>query len=390
MGIFSAFVHGAKESVREGLTGRPAEPFGTRTKPDRRRVLLEPVAAWTKGAWPQLDIVGEHFHRDELLSLAPAARDGSPDDVDVVASLVPQPENQHDPHACAVYVGQRLIGYLSRDDARDYQPMLLELQSRGQELTAACHVHYYPSFDGDSEAPVIEAHARLELDKPWLCVAVNEPPANRFALLPFGSAIQVRKEEEHMDVLRPHLTEQGEGWAWATLHEIESAGRSSKPVVEVRIDQARVGELTSAMSDHFLSTIRALDTVGKQCAVKSLIKGNSLKAEVSLHGCKAHELPNAWITQNVMPVVDGPTPAVLNPSGPIEPDAAPGSLDSDLSASHLGVSGTTPSTTGAQASGLRFNPAPGWPEPPPGWTPPPGWQPAPDWPAPPTGWQFWV
>jgi Domain of unknown function (DUF4190)/Septum formation len=39
---------------------------------------------------------------------------------------------------------------------------------------------------------------------------------------------------------------------------------------------------------------------------------------------------------------------------------------------------------------LRFNPAPGWPQQPAGWTPPPGWQPDPGWPPAPAGWQFWV
>jgi hypothetical protein len=38
----------------------------------------------------------------------------------------------------------------------------------------------------------------------------------------------------------------------------------------------------------------------------------------------------------------------------------------------------------------RFNPPPGWPPAPPGWTPPPGWQPDPSWPAPPPGWPLWV
>ncbi len=38
----------------------------------------------------------------------------------------------------------------------------------------------------------------------------------------------------------------------------------------------------------------------------------------------------------------------------------------------------------------RFNPAPGWPVPPEGWTPPEGWQPDPTWPPAPEGWQFWV
>lgn len=39
---------------------------------------------------------------------------------------------------------------------------------------------------------------------------------------------------------------------------------------------------------------------------------------------------------------------------------------------------------------LRFNPPPGWPSPPIGWTPPKGWTPEPSWPAPPPGWQLWL
>jgi hypothetical protein len=40
--------------------------------------------------------------------------------------------------------------------------------------------------------------------------------------------------------------------------------------------------------------------------------------------------------------------------------------------------------------GLRYNPPPGWPPPPPGFSPRPGWQPDPSWPPPPPGWQLWV
>lgn len=41
-------------------------------------------------------------------------------------------------------------------------------------------------------------------------------------------------------------------------------------------------------------------------------------------------------------------------------------------------------------TGYKFNPPPGWPPAPRGWTPPAGWQPDPSWPKPPVGWQFWV
>lgn len=37
-----------------------------------------------------------------------------------------------------------------------------------------------------------------------------------------------------------------------------------------------------------------------------------------------------------------------------------------------------------------FNPPPGWPQPPEGWTPPRGWKPDPAWPEPPPGWQLWL
>jgi hypothetical protein len=39
---------------------------------------------------------------------------------------------------------------------------------------------------------------------------------------------------------------------------------------------------------------------------------------------------------------------------------------------------------------LRYNPPPGWPPAPEGFTPGPGWQPDPSWPPAPPGWQLWV
>ena len=39
---------------------------------------------------------------------------------------------------------------------------------------------------------------------------------------------------------------------------------------------------------------------------------------------------------------------------------------------------------------LEFNPPPGWPKPPLGWTPPKGWTPDPNWPPSPLGWELWV
>lgn len=39
---------------------------------------------------------------------------------------------------------------------------------------------------------------------------------------------------------------------------------------------------------------------------------------------------------------------------------------------------------------MRFNPPPGWPQPPAGWAPPSDWKPDPAWPPMPEGWQLWL
>lgn len=39
---------------------------------------------------------------------------------------------------------------------------------------------------------------------------------------------------------------------------------------------------------------------------------------------------------------------------------------------------------------MRFNPPPGWPQPPASWVPPPDWKPDPAWPPMPEGWQLWL
>ena len=43
-----------------------------------------------------------------------------------------------------------------------------------------------------------------------------------------------------------------------------------------------------------------------------------------------------------------------------------------------------------QRGPVVFNPPPGWPKPPKGWTPPIGWKPDPAWPALPLGWELWI
>lgn len=51
--------------------------------------------------------------------------------------LVPEPDNPADPHAVAAYVGRQQIGYLARENAEIFSPLLLAkaIQVKAQIVT---------------------------------------------------------------------------------------------------------------------------------------------------------------------------------------------------------------------------------------------------------------
>jgi hypothetical protein len=52
------------------------------------------------------------------------------------ATLVPEPDNEHDPNAIAVHVSGRLVGYLSRDENPRWQEVVKRLTEHGHVAAA--------------------------------------------------------------------------------------------------------------------------------------------------------------------------------------------------------------------------------------------------------------
>jgi hypothetical protein len=61
---------------------------------------------------------------------------------------VPEPGNPHDPNAVMVQIRGRLVGYLPRDAAVAYGPMLAAVSERGR--TAACEAMIAGRGGGDA------------------------------------------------------------------------------------------------------------------------------------------------------------------------------------------------------------------------------------------------
>jgi collagen type III alpha len=191
-------------------------------------------------------------------------------------------------------------------------------------------------------------------------------------MLPHGSAIQVRKEEDHQNTLRRYVTRPGECWVYGTLHAVnDTTTRKSKELVEIRVDDQRVGELTPAMSAEYIPIISQLDDRGRLTAAKLIVKGNQVKAEAVLHAAKAHQLDAAWISANL----DDAAPTPDAPRRVLPPDGPPSAV------AHTPIP--------PKPTHIRFHTPPGWPPAPHGWEPGPGWRPDPSWPAAPAHWEYW-
>ncbi|WP_430784533.1 HIRAN domain-containing protein [Actinoplanes sp. G11-F43] len=338
-----------------------------------------PFDLWGQRGWAGMDVAGESHYVKEIRSLFGADLKKDDAELTITVRLVPDPKNRFDRNAVGVWAGSRQVGHLPRDEAARYAPVLTSMIAQGWEpqVSARVWASQWTGYDGSTE---LSASVRLDLAEPHMLVPANTPPKTPHRMLPVGGAIQVTGEEHHLDALSPWLRPEGQCWVHVTLHEVtEQLARSSRTVVEVRIDDARVGQLTPKMSGEVLPAIRHLADDGLTTGTRAIVKGNRIKAEVVLYVARAHELPDSWLTgsststppatpaermapQPVVIPAAASAPAVRQTHGPIPPPP----------------------------QGIRFTVPPGWPQPPAGWYPPPGWRPDPTWPLEPDDWQWWV
>jgi hypothetical protein len=352
---------------------------------------------WSRYQFTNVEVAGESHHeaavRAVLRGQGARLANGESVEIECTARLVPDPRNRHDHNAVEVQVAGHMIGYLPREVAATHNGVLTQLVARGFQPVARCRIwalesQEYQGVDRRGRSvyrPTLHARASLVLDDPELCVPANLPPRGRHRMLPHGSALQVRGEEHHMDVLSPLVGPEGAAWIYATLTALQSGtGRIEKTIVELNVDGRPIGQLTPAMSAHYLPTITHLAETGTAAAAKVLLKGNALKIEAVLHAAKAHELDRTWFDDRPGPASStatpppppSPAPIPAQTSEPAQPQASPPSSRS--------------ASVPAKPTRIVFAAPPGWPPPPPGWEPEPGWTAPAGWPPPPEGWQFWV
>lgn len=255
---------------------------------------------WSKGGWPRVEVAGEFHHQDAIRSLLPRNPSEGAVEIESVAHLVPEPHNR---------------------------------------------------FDGNA----VRAHVSVVLDSPHLVHPLNVEPTKPHRVLPHGSALQVRGQEKHLDALTPWVAQHGEGWVYGELRAMDVKGvTTTKEVVEILIDGDVIGELTPAMSAHYVPAIQHCSSRGRAVVAKVFLKGNALKVEAVLHAAKAHELDAGWMAD--------PLAATARTEPAPQPDSASAGRTPAPMATTVGADFELP----PKPARIVFNPAPGWPPPPPG------------------------
>ena len=333
-------------------------------------IMSIPFDLWGQRGYAGIEVVGESRYETPIRNLL--GRDLKEDgkEIQARAELVPEPHNRHDRNAIGVWVGGGQVGYLGREDAVRYARVLSRLVESGWSPQVTARVWGAEWDDYDDRKKVFRGSVRLDLGEPHMLVPANMPPSGEHRLLPVGGAIQVTGEERHLDTLAPWLRPEGECWVHVTLHEVvEHLARTSREVIEVRIEGERIGQLTPKMSGDLLPAVRHVAEQNCLTAARAIVKGNRIKTEVVLYVARAHELPESWLSDVKPSAPRAAAVAVPEAVVPVQQDHRP----------------IPPYPTG-----IRFVVPPEWPQPPPGWIPDEGWRPDPTWPEAPEDWQWWI
>ncbi|MBQ1012627.1 hypothetical protein KBX53_17020 [Micromonospora sp. M51] len=279
--------------------------------------------------------------------------------------LIPEPTNRFDPNAVKVVYGGQTLGYLPRDQAKVYSPALTALVNQGWTPQVRARIWGRDDEDWDGRRrPQFVGSVTLDLAEPHMIVPANMPPVDLHVMLPQGRVVQVTGEEKYMTHLAQLVSPQGECWIYVTLHQVEQQrARSTRTLVEVRVNGEPAGTLSPATSAEMLPVLSHLSELGMLTGARAVLKGNRVKADVTLNVCKASSLTDAWLDA---------------------PPAAEGARSAQQATTE------SPGRDVAPVQQWRFAVPPGWPPPPAGWVPPQGWRPDPSWPSAPDDWQFWV
>ncbi|MFJ3379383.1 HIRAN domain-containing protein [Curtobacterium sp. NPDC090217] len=247
--------------------------------------------------WPNYEVAGEAQYEDAIRPLLGRLTKDQDRELHTEATLIPEPDNPYDANAVSVRISGAVVGYLTRDDARVFAPVLHRLAASGVTAVVPARVWGVVRDNWEGTGTRFHANVRVALPDPHLFVPLNEGPDEPYSILPWGSGLQVTGEEKHFDVLAPFAGLADRSLLLVTLHRgsEEKARGGQREFIEVRVRGQRVGEMSTQSSRHFFALVDHHAAKGLTAAAWAQVKGSALAAEVVLQAAKASEVDNAYL-----------------------------------------------------------------------------------------------
>ncbi len=291
--------------LRARLAGSPPAPSraeapsnveATRTDPIPvpRRSSVRPVLYRPPGnLWPSVEVVGESHYKAALQKVLGRLRVFEDREVEVEAKLVPEPQNRHDRNAVAVQIDDAVVGYLSRDDALAWRPVLARLQAADAILSPRARVW---GRNGGPDGGGFLGSVRVALPQPGQTLPLNAPPSSSYSVIPWGDRLKLTGEPWHLNPLARYLGAQHDGLLLVTLGvRTEKLQRGSdRIIVDAFVDETAVASLTPASSKNIAPLVGHLDSRGLVATGWATIRGSSLAIELGLQTARAHDVPEEW------------------------------------------------------------------------------------------------
>lgn len=251
-----------------------------------------------RSGWKGVPAAGEFFYLKKNLSLFERRPTKSqPAEAFFDVTLVPEPDNPHDPQAVSLRHDGKIVGYLPADVAAGYHLPVQRIVASGAEVRASARA-YGQVFDGKPDVSVT-----VGLPEPSAFFPLNSEYPAAVSVLPYASqGYQVLKEEDHFDHIFEYVPRSGTGMVIVTLHRSERLGGRGmmRAVVEVRLDGEAAGELSAVASSALLPVIDHAKALGKVVGSWAKLSGSGLAAELVLKCAKVSTLEDDWLRE--MPV----------------------------------------------------------------------------------------
>lgn len=302
----------------------PSKLEPTHYRPDAKRLDISSAGE------PRYDIVGENWRSSEIL--AAIGHEATPRDVEFegygVAELVPEPDNPFDQNAVSVRVAGYNVGYLPAENSREWAAVILRFLANEIVPTVRVRIWGVTRYARSRGRDELKSAIRLALTDPDSVIPMNVPPIEPHYLIPAGRSIQVIGEEEHRDVLAPYVSATRRPVV-VSLHPIEGKTKASGTVLEVRLDGARIGQLTPASSGSLMPLVNEAATHNRIACAWAFVSGSRLAAEVTLRAIRAEEVADAWPNEGdtlprLKPGLGTPVPAYREQVKLSPPPAAAG------------------------------------------------------------------